>query len=238
MQIPLKPGLKDAQKNSITTLVEGKSVTNWSMQDKANWVYATNNAPLPVEVEEKPTRTLFVDLGHSTKFPGAFGVKSEVLWNRSIWEHLRNLLDTSKWNVVLVPESYGWSDLTSNLNLIHRIQFINKNCKDGDWVLSIHGNAASNPNVRGVTTCYMGGSEYMRRKAIELSQVFSDVAGIPLWGSGAFDDRTSRYKRLGMVRDTRPPALLIEAGFVTNKSDMAVEPRLAAEAIAQWFNNK
>lgn len=233
MQIPFKPGLSNKQTSTITKLVEGKSVTTWSNQDKANWAYATNDAPLPTEA----ARTLFVDLGHSPKFPGANGVKSEVLWNRSIWLRLEKIIDRSKWKVVLVPDSYGWKDLTSNVNLMNRIRYINANCKDGDWVLSIHGNAASNRAVRGVTTCYMGGSEYMRVKAKELSQVYSKITGVPMWGGGTFDDRTGRFKRIGMVRDTKPPALLIEAGFVTNRDDMAVDPAKAAQGIADWFNN-
>ncbi len=234
MQIPFKHGLSDQQKNNIIKLVEGKSVTNWSVQDMANWAYATNGADLPV----RASRTLFVDLGHSSKFQGANGIKSEVLWNRLIWQYLKGLLDATKWNVVLVPDSYGWKDLTSNINLINRIKFINSKCKDGDWVLSIHGNAAINPNVRGVTTCYMGGSEYMRQKALGLSQAYAKTTDVPIWGGGAFDDRTGRFGRIGMVRDTRPPALLIEAGFVTNSQDMMVDPEVAAEAIADWFNKQ
>jgi N-acetylmuramoyl-L-alanine amidase len=232
MDIPFKPGLSSAQKESITKLVNSVSVTNWSTQDKANWAYATNNAPLPYT---KPRRTLFVDLGHSSKFPGASGVKSEIVWNRSIWQKLNGLFDTDKWAVVLVPDTYSL-DLTSNLNLVHRVQFINKNCKDGDWVLSIHGNSAANPNVRGVTTCYMGGSEYMQAKAVELSKAYSASTGVPVWNGGAFDDRTGRFGRIWMVRDTKPPALLIEAGFVTNKDDMSVDPMAAAKGIAGWFN--
>ena len=181
-------------------------------------------------------RTLYCDLGHSQKFQGASGFKSETLWNRSIWFNLKSLFDVKKWNVILVPDSYGWSDLTSNLNLIHRISYINKNCKDGDWVLSIHGNAATNKLIRGVTTCYMGGSNYMMDKAISLSTSVSKASGMPVWGGGAFDDRTGRFGRIGMVRDTKPPALLIEAGFVTNKSDMTVDPKVVAQAIAGWFD--
>jgi len=239
MKIPFKQGLTSQQKDTIAKLVEGKHIGLWSSQDKANWAYATNNAPLPKvasSVISAHLRTLFVDLGHSSRFPGASGVKREIAWNRDIWSYLKSKLDLSKWNVVLVPESYGLFDLTSNGNLINRIKYINSRCKDGDWVLSIHGNAASNPNVRGVTTCYMGGSEYMLKKAVSLSQAYSKATGTPLWGSGAFDDRMSRYKRLGMVRDTRPPALLIECGFVTNKDDMSVGPMNIAEAIAKWFN--
>jgi N-acetylmuramoyl-L-alanine amidase len=182
-------------------------------------------------------RTLFIDLGHSSRFSGANGVKSEVMWNRSIWFHLRSLIDGAKWNIVLVPESYKTDFLGSNYNLVQRIKFINKNCHDGDWVLSIHGNAAANLHARGVTTCYMGGSGFMKKKAISLSLAFSRTTGIPLFGDGSFDDRTGRFGRIGMVRDTKPPALLIEAGFVSNAQDMAVDPKTAASAIANWLNS-
>jgi N-acetylmuramoyl-L-alanine amidase len=180
-------------------------------------------------------RTLFVDLGHSKKFPGASKYKSEVEWNRSIWPLLSSMLDKTKWNVVLVPDSYSF-DWTSSWNLIHRIRFINRNCTDGDWVLSIHGNAASNPRVRGVTTCYMGESEYMKRCSRALSAEYSKATGVPIWNGGSFDDRTGRFGRIGMVRDTRPPAVLIEAGFVTNREDMNVLPENAARGIATYFN--
>lgn len=181
-------------------------------------------------------RTLFIDLGHSSRFPGASGFKTEVLWNRSIWATLKGLLNVQKWNLILVPESYGWKDWGSNQNLINRIKFINKNCKDGDWLLSIHGNGAINKDIRGVTTCYYGGSEYMRGRARNLSLEYLKATGVPLFGDGTFDDRTGRYGRIGMVRDTKPPALLIEAGFVTNKEDMTVDPKNAAKGIAIFFN--
>jgi N-acetylmuramoyl-L-alanine amidase len=180
-------------------------------------------------------RTLYIDLGHSTKFPGASGLKSEVLWVRSVWLELKKLLDTEKWNVVLVPDTFSWC-FTSNSNLVKRIKYINSKCKDGDWVLSIHGNAATNQRVGGVTTCYMGGSEYMRKQAVRLSTEYSKATGIKLFNGGAFDDRTSRYGQLGMVRQTRPPALLVECGFVTNKEDMNILPQQAAKGIATYFN--
>lgn len=182
-------------------------------------------------------RQLFIDTGHSTKYPGANGVKPEVLWIRSIFAQLRGMIDPNKWSIVQVPEDYGWKDYwSSNRNLMNRIKFINSKCKDGDWVLSIHGNAASNPYARGVTTCYMGGSEYMRKEAKKLSAEYSKATGVPIWNGGAFDDRTGRFGRIGMVRDTIPPALLVESGFVTNKEDMSIEPKDAAKGIATYFN--
>ena len=180
-------------------------------------------------------RTLFIDTGHSTRFPGAGGFRSEVLWVRSVWLELSKLIDKIQWNVVLVPDSYKTDWLGSNNNLIHRIQFINKSCKDGDWLISIHGNAATNHEVRGVTTCFMGGSEYMRKKAIELSKWVSSTTGMPIWNGGAFDDRTGRWGRIGMVRDTRPPALLVECGFVSNRLDMETLPIQAAQGINNFI---
>lgn len=180
-------------------------------------------------------KKLFIDLGHSQRYPGAVGIKSEVQWNRAIWLHLRDLLDKKKFQIILVPDKYT-TDWSSNRNLINRINFINRQSKPSDLLLSIHGNAAANPKARGVTTCYMGGSESARREAAELSQIYAQDTGVPVWNGGAFDDRNGRFGRIGMVRDTNPFALLIEAGFVTNKEDMSVDPVTAARAIAKYFN--
>jgi hypothetical protein len=175
-------------------------------------------------------KKLFIDLGHSKRFPGARGVKDEVAWTREIAAHVT----AQGWDISWVPESFPWT-LTSNQELIRRIGWINARAKDGDWLLSIHGNAAVNPAVRGVTTCYMGGSEWARKKAVALSKSVSAATGVPVWGGGAFDDRTARFGRIGMCRDTRPPALLVEAGFVTNREDMAVRPEAYAKGISDFF---
>lgn len=184
-------------------------------------------------------RKLFVDLGHSAKWPGAIGVKSEVTWNRAIYRELEPLLRgvciQKGWELIAVPEAF-FGDLTSNMNLIRRIRWINARSRPTDLLLSIHGNAATNPKVRGVTTCYMGGSESARREALAMSKAYSQAIGVPIWNGGAFDDRNSRFGRIGMVRDTTPFALLIEAGFVTNSLDMFVNPRDAARAIAGYFD--
>lgn len=181
-------------------------------------------------------RRLAIDLGHSQRFPGAFGVKSEVTWNRQIGEHILMELDTSKWDVEFVPTKF-WNDVSSNSNLIHRIQWINRRYKASDFLLSIHGNWGPKEAIRGVTTIYMGGSLVAKNEALVMSKIYSKETGVPLWGTGEFDDRRSRFGRLGMVRDTLPFALLIEAGFVTSPKDMMVNPLLAARAIAKYYNS-
>lgn len=180
-------------------------------------------------------RTLLVDLGHSKRYSGAIGIRSEVEWNRAIWKELKPLLNTKKWRILEVPTDY-LTDWSSNRQLINRIAWINKNSAVSDVLLSIHGNAAVNPKARGVTTCFMGGSESARLEAVKLSQSYAKATGTPVWNGGAFDDRNGRYGQIGMVRQTRPLALLIEAGFVTNALDMSVEPKKAAEGIASYLN--
>jgi N-acetylmuramoyl-L-alanine amidase len=183
-------------------------------------------------------KQLFIDLGHSAKFPGAAG---EVEHIRKIWECLQKEIRTSdfkrKWDVLLVPDSFP-NDKTSNGNLINRIKWINERAVDGAWLISIHGNSASNTRVKGVTTCFMGGSSYMAEKAKSLSKAVAYTCGMKVWNGGSFDDRTGRFGRIGMVRDTKPMALLIETGFCSNPQDMAVPKLEIARAIADWLETE
>ena len=183
-------------------------------------------------------RQLFIDLGHSAKFPGANG---EVEHIRKIWDCLKCEFTSPdfkrKWDVVVVPDAFD-NDKTSNGNLINRIKWINARAVDGAWLLSIHGNSAVNTQAKGITTCYMGESDYMRKKAEALSTYVAQSCGMKVFGGGAFDDRKGRFGRIGMVRDTKPAALLIEAGFCSNAQDMAVPKLELARAIADWLETE
>lgn len=185
-------------------------------------------------------RKLFIDLGHSKRWPGAVGIRSEIDWNRAIWTSLQPMLQAlcvkRGWTFVPVPTNF-LIELSANNNLVQRIKWINTRSKPTDLLLSIHGNAATNPNVRGVTTCYMGGSESARLEAVKLSQAYSQATGVPVWNGGACDDRNGRFGRIGMVRDTTPFALLIEAGFVTNQQDMSILSKAAAQGTISYYQN-
>ena len=183
-------------------------------------------------------RQLFLDAGHSAKFPGASGIVKEHERNERIAEWFRSYAANIGWKIVEVPRTFA-SDIigSSNMNLIERIRWINKRCKDGDWVLSIHTNAASNPSISGITTCYMGGSDYMRTRAENLSKRLASDTDMRVFGTGSFDDRNGRFGRIGMVRDTIPPALLVECGFVGNGGDMAVPVVTIGRSLAEWFED-
>lgn len=178
-------------------------------------------------------RKLFLDLGHSRMFPGAKGFRDEVTFVREIAKELKPLIDTQKWVVIDVPEMLA---ITGNQQLVRRINWINVNGTENDYLLSIHANASSNGSIRGVTTCYMEGTR-AKGAAIKLSQAIAKATGIPVWLTGEFPDTSNRWGRIGMVRDTKPFALLAECGFVTNQLDMRVEPKYYALGIANYLNN-
>jgi N-acetylmuramoyl-L-alanine amidase len=180
-------------------------------------------------------KKLFIDLGHSKRFPGASGYKNEVDWNRAVAAVLVKLIDPTKWQVIMVPTEFS-TDRSANSQLINRINWINRNAKATDYLLSLHGNGSTNHNARGVYTCYMGGFATMRQQAIALSKSYALSTGIPLARDGSFDDRSGRFGRIGMVRDTHPLALLIEMGFCSNIFDMAVPAVKAAQGIANYYN--
>lgn len=178
-------------------------------------------------------RKLFIDTGHSVKYPGAIG---EVEWVRKIAEKLYPLLDTTYWDVVKVPDVYP-GETSANTSLIKRIKWINDNGDANDMLVSIHANSAANVNARGVETCYYSGSDKSKEEALRLSKAISTSTGMPLFNDGLMGDAEGRFGRLGMIRDTQPFALLVECGFVSNKDDMLIDPTLVARGIANYLNS-
>ena len=180
-------------------------------------------------------RKLFIDTGHSAKYPGASGFKSEVDWVRAIADKLEPLLDNTYWDVIRVPDTYPGEN--AKTTLVKRINWINDNGDANDMLVSIHANSAANVNARGVETCYYSGSDKSKEEALRLTKAVSTSCGIPLFNDGLMGDAEGRFGRLGMIRDTQPFALLVECGFVSNKDDMLIDPTLVARGIANYLNS-
>lgn len=180
-------------------------------------------------------KKLFIDLGHFAKVPGAAG---EIEWTRKIAARLEEQIDKSYWDVLWVPTDYLLiSD--SNANIRKRCEWIKARTTGADVLISIHANAFTDPNARGVETYYAAGktnSEAMRVQAVRLTQLYNKYTGVPIRQTGAFPDSSSQHPRLGILQDTIPHALLLEAGFCTNELDTRVDPYLAAKAVAMYVN--
>lgn len=109
----------------------------------------------------------------------------------------------------------------------------NMNKYPGDYHLSIHFNAY-NSKATGIEVWYWAGDEPSRKKAVELAKELSDLTGLPNRGAKA---TTSFY----VLRNSVGRTLLLELGFIDNKSDMAkVVPKIDAigKKIAEVMGHK
>lgn len=180
---------------------------------------------------------LIIDRGHDPKYQGANGVANEVVWVRTVGKFLLEELSSlmNKLAIDVVPDDLGGG--SGNGNLINKIKWINAHTRAGTLLVSLHGDGSTNTKARGITICFYGGSSYAEARAKEMLACVTKSSGVPAFGSGLLPDTKARFGRLGMIRDTKPMALLVENGFVTNAQDMAVDPSLYAHGIAQFIRN-
>ncbi len=91
-------------------------------------------------------------------------------------------------------------------------------------VVSIHHNAAVDPEARGVEAVYVEGWPETRALAERLARCVAEATGLPL--RGTLPDQRTAVGRLGILRDTQPLAALVECGFLTNPADaLAIRSR-------------
>lgn len=105
-----------------------------------------------------------------------------------------------------------------------------------DYVLSLHMDAPDDDvpepeRFSGVSVYYSDEAPEQRRHEAEfVSSVVAAKLGIP--NKGAHSDTESYRQYLGILRNTAPPALLIELGFVTNPDDVKAVRACGQEAVA------
>ncbi len=102
-----------------------------------------------------------------------------------------------------------------------------------DLFLSIHTNAAVNPQATGVEALVYRLGTPVANLAEEIVDEISDLTGLRERGVKA---RPGLY----VLRETSMPAVLVELGFISNPSDAALmrdNPDLFAEAIYRALND-
>jgi N-acetylmuramoyl-L-alanine amidase len=132
--------------------------------------------------------------------------------------------------VVLVP-----SDTLSG-----KIRFVNRWSRPGDLAIEIHLNWASSSTARGAETFFASGSDRGRHLASILHAALVRI-GRP--ARGAKPDTQSSHKRLAWCRRTKPWAVIVEVGFLTNEADLdwivtrggiGESARALASAVDSW----
>lgn len=120
-------------------------------------------------------------------------------------------------------------------HLQYVIQWINEHCLKlksgyGDIVLSVHMNSAESESASGTEVIIDNRAPVERyHEAQEIARIVSGVLGIP--NRGVKTDRETPRKSIAIVEDTRPPAFLVELGFVTNPRDVQAVEACGAQAV-------
>ncbi|MBD2869719.1 N-acetylmuramoyl-L-alanine amidase family protein [Paenibacillus arenilitoris] len=180
----------------------------------------------PVTEPETPTGPevydIVIDAGHGGKDPGAYSVQKryEKEFNLSVALKIKALLDKE----TQLKGHLTRSDDTF-IELIDRVKFA-ENLK-ADLFVSIHANAIDKSSVTGTET-------YYSRAA---SKPFADVMHKHLLVGTGLKDRKVKQANYKVIKETTMPAVLLEAGYLTNQTDSkalfsdAVQNRIASEVV-------
>lgn len=156
-------------------------------------------------------KTIILNAGHSLTDPGAcyHGTK-EADEVRKIRDKLVPLLK-KQFKVIVIPD---------NLGLKESIKWANKQAPslESGLAFSIHLNACGNCGARGAETYFYGGSKESEAIAKKIIDKYCLITGFK--NRGAKSDISTRWGRLGWIRDTSCWSCLIECCFIDSKPDL------------------
>lgn len=165
--------------------------------------------PEPTTPPEEPAGSfdIVLDAGHGAKDPGAFSKSM----NR--WEKEFNLTAVLKMKAELEKDPRIRVHLTRSddtfVELLDRVKFA-ENVK-ADLFISVHANSYDNTSVSGSETYY----ERANSKSFAEAMHKHVLAGMGLRDRGV---KKAAYK---VIKETTMPAILIEAGYLSNATDAA-----------------
>jgi len=158
-------------------------------------------------------KTIVVDPGHGGYYTGAVGKNgvAESINVLAIGLKLRNLLKAAGAKVIMTRTTDDYprvADAPWAGQLAART--ITANRSDADIFVSIHNNVYKDPAVRGMMTFYYGGSndEALARHV---------QAGLVAKTGG--QNRGIHRRSFYVLRNTKMPSVLVEAGFLSNATD-------------------
>lgn len=129
---------------------------------------------------------------------------------------------------------YTLHKVPTGLNINARVNYVNSKCKDWDILLEFHADSSPASVTEWCTTFYYDGSEYAKRKAISFQKEYTRVS----WIKGRWVKwDLSKIWWLWIVRRTKPLALLVELGFITNQTEVRNIRNKAVASIVAWIIN-
>ncbi|MFC4777624.1 N-acetylmuramoyl-L-alanine amidase [Paenibacillus sp. GCM10023252] len=181
-------------------------------------------SPTPTPIPSVPPGVykVVIDAGHGGTDPGAKSVNGR-------WEKEFNLAVTLKVKALLDKETKIKPLLTRSndtfIELANRVKFAETN--KANLFISIHANSY-NPDINGTETYYNRAN----------SKAFATVMHKHLLKGTGLRDRSVRQAAFKVIKETTMPAILLEAGYLSNKTDAAAlfnpatQDRIASEIVA------
>ncbi|WP_239634438.1 N-acetylmuramoyl-L-alanine amidase family protein [Paenibacillus sp. H1-7] len=164
-----------------------------------------------------------IDPGHGGKDTGAISLtkRREKDFVLSLGTKVYKLLEKEP-----RIQPYMTRDDDTFVELDGRTEFAND--LKADLFVSVHGNSAGKESVEGIETYYY----------TEQSLEFAKLMHEKLLKATQFNDRKVKQNNFYVIKNTAMPSLLLELGFLTNKSDEAAmyseefQDRVAASIVA------
>lgn len=166
-------------------------------------------------------KRVVIDIGHgSDSFPPSKGVFlpgggqfHEHSYNSDVANLLVPILERSGVEVYLPQPPHS-----PTVALNTRIDEINKKHanKPFDLLVSIHANASSSSTASGFGTFHWHTSTNGKRAAEIMNKHMIDRYPIGTWGRGVWTSQPNHWTNFGILRATRPVAILTESFFFTN----------------------
>ena len=180
---------------------------------------------LPNEIEGKLTivmergdisnpsdRIIVIDPGHGGTQPGAISVssKKEKDFNLKVALKLDEKLRALGYNTIMTRNT----DVT--LGLYERADIAN--AVNADIFVSIHANAHDNREIAGVQVLYCPATK-SDKKQIDQHPFAKVMMDALVKGTGAADKGIVQRPNVVVLRETKMPAVLVEAGFLSNAAE-------------------
>lgn len=164
----------------------------------------------PIEPKEKPMslkplsgKKIVVESGHGGSDVGAVGIggKYEKWFNLDTAHRIKDVLSSYGATVLMPIREDRFMSLSG------RTQYANRN--NADLYISVHFNSFINERARGISTYYYSNTSQPIASAVQKEL----VSGLGLRDNGI------RQSRLFVLFHTQMPAILIEPGFLSNRTE-------------------
>lgn len=181
---------------------------------------------VPAEPEPPVTVSVYdivIDAGHGGSDPGANSVlnRREKEFTLAVSLKMKALLDQDKnFKVHMTRDGDTYPTLSERIAFAEEVK--------ADLFISIHANSSTNSSVTGTETYYYRDN----------SKALAEIIHKHLIAATKLKNRGVKKEAFKVIKETTMPAVLIEAGFLSNQGDAkalfdnAVQDRIAAELVA------